>query len=194
MFNAPHAGAHPTKLYFKTLNRCSLIQQENIHWWHVWLFMSRHTANTVYLPEWNRCIKKKQKNSSLSRPLTDVIYMFIFSQRTTFTVAEDGNDDNVWIKLHFTKRLLCFFLETVWLKGTWLDLMSAVTHSETGILYSFAVSVRVSVTLVQTEISQGILSWTDAARSPSSEKLPKRSTLKAAYYNPQKRVSLGCDL
>lgn len=44
--------------------------------------------------------------------------------------------------------------EMVRVKGTNLDLMPARTHSETGILYLFAVLVRVSVTLVRTEISQ----------------------------------------
>lgn len=44
--------------------------------------------------------------------------------------------------------------EIVWVKGTYLKLTSARTHSETGILFLFAASVRLSVTLVQTEISQ----------------------------------------
>lgn len=45
--------------------------------------------------------------------LTDVIYMFMFSQRNTFMVAEDDNDDNVPTKLHFTKRLQCYLRDGV---------------------------------------------------------------------------------
>lgn len=80
--------------------------------------------------------------------------MFMFSQRNTFMVAEDGNDDNVPTKLHFTKRFQCYLRDGVSGVGTYLKLTSARTHSETGILFLFAASVRLSVTLVQTEIYQ----------------------------------------